>query len=199
MAKINELIVEPFYDLLCVGEEKKTKHIGARLLDAGDIIQTLSGWTTLGYGRVQLPVFKTPLLWKQNFRGKMIETHNGIQAMDEAISEMSLECNPKDSNRALYLLAAPTAEMNMDLVKELGDYLAGVASEAIIRYGDYPRRGRMLTITVILSHYKRVDKIKKYYDSFPDAMEKTARIESDTDVVFEELEEASYKVPSLLG
>lgn len=199
MAKINELIVEPFYDLLCVGEEKKNKHIGARLLDAGDIIQTLSGWTTLGYGRVQLPVFRTPFLWKQNFRGKMVETHNGIQAMDEAISEMSLECNPKDANRALYLLAAPVAEMNMDLVKELGDYLAGIASEAIIRYGDYPRRGRVLTVTVILSHYKHVNKIKKYYDGFPDAMEKMERIESNTDVIFEELKDASFKIPSLLN
>jgi cell division GTPase FtsZ len=199
IAKINKLIVEPFYDLLCVGEEKKPKHIGARLLDAGDIMQTLSGWTTLGYGKLELPLIKLPFEWKHNFRGKMTETHNGIQTMDEAISEMSLECNPKDSNRALYLLAAPAMEMNMDLVKELGDYLAGIASEAIIRYGDYPRRGRMLTVTVILSHYKHVDKIKKYYDGFPDAMEKMERIESDTDVVFEELREASYKIPSLLS
>ncbi len=45
LTKINELIVEPFYNLLCAGEEKKAKHIGARMLDAGDIVQTLSGWT----------------------------------------------------------------------------------------------------------------------------------------------------------
>ena len=40
MAAINRLIAEPFYDLLRAGEEKKAKHIGVRLLDAGDIIQT---------------------------------------------------------------------------------------------------------------------------------------------------------------
>ena len=198
MAKINELVVEPFYDLLCVGEEKKPKHIGARLLDAGDTIQTLSGWTTIGYGKVPLPLFKLPFSWKPEFMGKMTETHKGIQAMDEAISELSLECNPKDSNRALYLLSAPVSEMNMDLVKELGDCLSGIASEAIIRYGDYPIRERKLTITVILSQFKRVDQIMKYYNEFPNATEKIEKIESDIDLMLDEMNDASFKIPSLL-
>ncbi len=199
MAKINELVVEPFYDLLCVGEEKKSKHIGARLLDAGDIMQTLSGWTTLGYGKLQLPLIKLPFGWKPDFMGKMTETHNGIHAMDEAMSELSLECNPKDSSRALYLLSAPVSEMNMDMVKELGDYLSGIASEAIIRYGDYPTRERKLTITVILSQFKRVDKIQKYYDEFPNAMQKISKAESDIKMILAEFENASFKVPSLLS
>ena len=38
MAGINQLIVEPFYDVLCAGEKKKVKHIGTRLLDVEDII-----------------------------------------------------------------------------------------------------------------------------------------------------------------
>ena len=60
--RINELIVEPFYDLLCAGEEKKSKYIGSRLIDAGDIIQTLSGWSVLGYGKSQLPLLRLPLV-----------------------------------------------------------------------------------------------------------------------------------------
>jgi cell division GTPase FtsZ len=198
MAGINELVVEPFYDLLCAGEEKKPKHIGARLLDAGDIMQTLSGWTTLGYGKLQLPLFRLPFEWKPNYRGKIAETHNGIQVMDEAISELSLECSLKDSNRALYLLSAPASEMNMDLVKELGEYLAEVSPGAIIRCGDYPRRERTLTITVILSQFTHVDKIKNYYDEFPNAMKKIEKIESGIEVILREFEEASFNIPSLL-
>ncbi len=53
LANINALIAEPFYNILCTGEEKKPKNIGAKLLDAGDIIQTLVGWTTIGYGKSQ--------------------------------------------------------------------------------------------------------------------------------------------------
>jgi len=198
MAKINELIVEPFYDVFCAGEEKKVKHIGTRLLDAGDIIQTLAGWTILGYGKSQLSLIRLPYERMRNFRRKSTETHKGIQAMDSAVSELSLECNPKDSSRALYLLSAPAVEMNMDLVKELGDYLKDVASEAIIRYGDYPRRGGALTITAILSELKRVEKVKKYYDRFPEAIKKKNRIEEDIEAGLEELADASVAIPSLL-
>jgi hypothetical protein len=52
--RINALIVEPFYNLLCAGEEKKPKYIGSKLLDAGDIIQTLVGWTVIGYGKSEV-------------------------------------------------------------------------------------------------------------------------------------------------
>jgi cell division GTPase FtsZ len=198
MAKINKLIVAPFYDLLCVGEEKKVKNIGARLLDAGDIMQTLSGWTIIGYGESSLPLLRLPFEWKRNFQRKSTETHKGIQAMDGAVSELSLECDPKDSSRALYLLSAPTKEMNMDLVKELGEYLKDVASEAIIRYGDYPRGSGALTITVILSGLKRVARVKQIYDRFPEAMERKKKIEEDMVNGVAELADASDTVPSLL-
>ena len=41
-------------------EEKKRKNIGARLLDAGDIIQTIGGWTVLGYGKSELSAIRLP-------------------------------------------------------------------------------------------------------------------------------------------
>ena len=113
MAAINQLIVEPFYDLLCAGEEKKAKRIGTRLLDAGDIARTLIGWTVLGYGKSELPPFRLPFMRSRNFRKKSTETHKGIQAMDQAVSNLSLKCNPEDSCSALYLLSAPSVEMNM--------------------------------------------------------------------------------------
>ena len=130
IAKINEMIVEPFYNLLSAGEEKKAKHIGAKMLDAGDIMQTISGWTAIGYGKSQLPLIRLPFERSRNFRTKSVETHKGIQAMDEAISEISIQCNPTDSARALYLITAPSKEMNMDLIKELGEHLRSVAPEA---------------------------------------------------------------------
>src|SRR4030042_1297264 len=50
LLQINTLMVEPFYNLLCAGEETHRRHIGARMVDAGDIIQSLVGWTVIGYG-----------------------------------------------------------------------------------------------------------------------------------------------------
>ena len=198
MAVINHLIAEPFYDLLCAGEEKKAKHIGSRLLDAGDIFQTLAGWTVLGHSKSQLSAIRLPFYRTRNFRKKSTETHKGIQAMDGAMSELSLKCNPKDAGRALYLLSAPSIEMNMDLVKELGDYLREVASEAIIRYGDYPRERSALGVSVILSELKRVDKVKEYYDNLPDLMENKEKRQEDSEAKLKELIDAATAVPSLL-
>ncbi len=83
--------------------------------------------------------------------------------MDEAVSELSLKCSPMDAGRALYLLSAPAREMNMELIKDLGDYLRDIASEAIIRNGDYPRERGMLDVTVILSELSDVEKVREYY------------------------------------
>jgi len=196
--KINALIAEPFYNLLCCGEEKKSKYIGVRLLDAGDIMQTLAGWTVIGYGRSEVPLIRLPFSGSNNFRKKSVEIHRGLQAMDEAVSELSLKCNPMDAGRALYLISAPAKEMNMELVKDLGDYLRDIASEAIIRNGDYPRERGVLDVTVMLSELSDVEKIRNYYtesSSFiPEVKKRQRRAESK----LSKIEEAAKDIPSLL-
>ncbi|MFC1903153.1 tubulin/FtsZ family protein [Chloroflexota bacterium] len=197
MTAINHLIAEPFYDLLCAGEEKKAKHIGARLLDTGDIMETLAGWTVLGYGVSQLPIIRNPF-GQRNFRKKSTETHNGLRAMNQAISNLSLTCDPNYSSSALYVLSAPAQEMNMDTVKELGDCLSGVAPKATIRYGDYPRGGNTLTITVMLSRLNYVEKVKEYYDKMPNLIQEKETTQEEGEAKLKELIDASMKVPSLV-
>ena len=197
IAKINALIVEPFYNLLCAGEEKKAKYIGARILDAGDIIQTLVGWTVIGHGKSPLPKLKL-LLGTRDFRKKSTETHKGIQAMDEALSELSLTCNPANVGRALYLLAAPANEMNMELVKELGSCIRDFAPEAIIRNGDYPRGSGALDVTVILSDLSDVEKVRKYYSESASFMSQVTRKQEQAKSKLKGIEEAGKDIPSLL-
>ena len=164
LARINATIVEPFYNLLCAGEENKPKYIGAKMLDAGDIIQTLSGWTTIGYGRSKTSLFGSIFSGKKrNFRDKATETQKGTQAMDAAISGLSLKCNPMDSKRALYLVSAESKEINMDLIKDMGTYIKNIAPEAVIRSGDYPREKGSLDVTLILSELSDVEKIRNYF------------------------------------
>jgi len=197
-ALINNLIVEPFYNLLCAGEEQKRKRIGSKLLDAGDILQTLSGWTVIGYGKTPLKLVRFPFERTRNFRKKSTETHKGIEAMDEAISQLSLKCNPTDAGRALYLLSAPAKEMNMDLIKELGDYLRDITSGAIIRNGDYPRDSGMLDVTVILSELKDVAKIRDYYSKSGEFIIEMKRRQEETESKLKVIDEAAKDIPSLL-
>lgn len=197
LSQINSLMVEPFFNLLCAGEETRRRNIGARMVDAGDIIQSLVGWTVIGYGRSQLPTWKF-FSWGRNFRKKSTETHRGIQAMDEALSELSVKCNPAESGRALYLVSAPHKEMNMDLVKDLGEYLRDMAPEAVIRNGDYPREKNMIDVTLVLSELGAVEKIKTYYETATQFIHASKGREKQAEGKLKEIEEASKDIPTLL-
>jgi len=160
-ADINTRVVTPFYNLLCPGEETNRKYIGARVLDAGDIVQTLAGWTVIGHSTVDIRRIKF-FDGKLDFRDKATATSRGVQAMNQALSTLSLRCSPADAKRALYLLTAPPKEMTVDMIKQISSYLKNIAPEAIIRSGDYPR-GKTLDITVILSELINSRKIMDYF------------------------------------
>ncbi len=163
LATINSQAVEPFYNLLCAGEETNKKYIGSKTLDAGDIIQTLAGWTVIGEGKSSIRR-RVPLFGQaHDFRDKMSETSKAAHAMDEAMGELSLTCNPKNAGRALYLVTAPPGEMKMEVMQQLGDNLKTVAPNALTRSGDYPRQKGSLSVTMILSDISSARKITNYF------------------------------------
>ena len=198
LSKINALITEPFYNLLCAGEEKKPKYIGAKILDAGDIIQTLTGWTAIGYGRSEISLTKKILSRTRDFRNKATEARKGTQAMDQAISGLSLKMNPIDSKRALYLVSAPPKEMNVDLIKELGTYLKSLAPEAVIRTGDYPREKRLLDITVILSELSDVERVRGYFTKTISLISALKKRQEGIEGKYREIEVTLKDIPSLI-
>ena len=197
LAKINAQVVEPFYNLLCAGEEKKSKYIGAKIIDAGDIMQTLVGWTVIGYGRAHIPRFKFPFS-VTNFREKATETQKGIQSMNDAIGELSLKCSPSDAKRALYLISGPADEMSMNLVNEIGSSLKRIATEAIIRSGDYPRVKHSLDVTLILSELVNVSKVMGYFTKAIHHISSDKRRDEGIEYEQKEMEEAFRDMPSLL-
>ena len=198
LAKINEMIAAPFYNLLCAGEEKKHKYIGAKILDAGDIIQTVVGWTVIGYGKQPISLARQFLTRTHDFRNKASEAQKGTQAMDEAISGLSLKCNPIDSKRALYLVSAPPQEMNVDLIKELGTYLKALAPEAVIRSGDYPREKSLLDVTVILSELSDVEKVRSYFTKTISLMTTLKKRQEGVESRYRGIEITLKDIPSLL-
>ncbi len=198
LARINAMIVAPFYNLLCAGEEKKAKYVGAKTLDAGDIMQTVRGWTVIGYGKSQLAQLRLPFVRSRDFHKKSIEIHKGIEAMDEAIGELSLKCNPADAGRALYLVSAPAKELHMEMIKELGDYLRSVASGAVIRNGDYPRERALVDVTVLLSELGDVEKIRQYYTESASLIPAMQRRQEEIESKLQEIDESSKDIPSLL-
>ncbi|MFB0559168.1 MAG: tubulin/FtsZ family protein [Dehalococcoidales bacterium] len=197
LAKINSLVVEPFYNLLCAGEEKKPKYIGAKILDAGDIIQTVSGWTVIGYGKSQIPLFKFPF-GTPHFRDKAGESQKGAEVINDAISELSLKCNPSDAKKALYLLCAAPEEMNMNMINEIGSAVKRIATEAIIRSGDYPRGKRSLDVTLILSELINVGKVMEYFTKAIRYISYYEKRWQGIEYEHKGIEEAFKDIPSLL-
>jgi len=197
LSKINARIVEPFYNMLCAGEEKKPRYIGAKILDAGDIMQTLSGWTIIGYGKSDMPLLKLPFK-TSSFREKGEENQKATEAMNDAISELSLKCNPSEAMRALYLLSGPPQEMYINLVNEIGSSLKRIAPEAIIRSGDYPREKRSLYITLILSEFTSIPKVMDYFTKAIQYMSSHKRKREGLEFEHRGIEEAFRGIPSLL-
>ena len=196
--KINYMLVKPFYNLLCAGEETKAKNVGSRVVDAGDIIQTLSGWTVIGFGKSPIPKIKILTKEKRDFRDKTAETEKGSQAMDEALGDLSLKCNATDARKALYLLTAPPEEMSMDLINELSGSLKNMATQAIIRSGDYPRGDRSLEITVILSELVNSKKVVSYFNKTINYLAMAKRRRGGLEFEQKDIEEAFRDIPSLL-
>ncbi len=159
IAEINKAIAEPFYGLLCAGEETKRRHIGVGMLAASDILNMLEGWTTIGYGKTLIPVITLP--WDKTGD----ETTSGRKAMDEALSELSIQCDTKKATKALYLVSAPEKEIGTDLIKYLGEYLKNIAPDASLRYGDYPIEKGLIDVTVVLSGFPTMEKIESYFET----------------------------------
>ena len=198
LAKINYLVIKPFFNLLCAGEETDAKYIGSKVLDAGDIIQTLSGWAVIGYGKASVPRIRFPFEEKLDFREKSTKTQKGSQAMNEALSELSLRCNPTDARKALYLLTAPPEEMSMDLINELSASLKRMATEAIIRSGDYPRGKGLMDVTVILSELISSRKVMDYFTKTIAYIDSAGRRRGGIEYGYRGIEEALKDIPSLL-
>jgi cell division GTPase FtsZ len=165
MDRINRMIAEPFYDLMCAGEVTRPQYVGSRTVDGGDIIASLEGWGTIGLGRTELPSFRFPWeIRKKTFREKALESFRGTRALDAAISDLSLTCDPKDAGKAIYIISGPEREMNMDMIKSISDYIKELAPNALIRGGDFPGEKHFIDVTLILSQLSFVPRIAEFYE-----------------------------------
>jgi cell division GTPase FtsZ len=196
--RINRMIAEPFYDLMCAGEVTRAKYVGSRTIDAGDIIASLEGWTAIGLGRNELPSFRFPWeIRKKTFRDKALESFRGTQALDATISDLSLTCDPKDAGKAIYIISGPERELNMDMVKSVSDYIKELASNALIRGGDFPGEKHFIDVTLIFSQLSFVPRIKEFYEQATQyAQEHQGQLEQ-TKKRIESLAELSKDLPTL--
>ncbi len=164
MEKANKEIVYQFYDLLCAGEMAGPKYAGGKVLDAGDIIQTFAGWTSIGTGKAPLG---TPLLpWKrtETFDEKGSETLRAIEAMNMALMRLSVDCKLEDAGRALFLISAPPRQANVDMIKVLANRMRELAPNAELRNGSFFGAKNFVQVTVAVSELIYLDRVRTLYE-----------------------------------
>jgi cell division GTPase FtsZ len=198
MERINRMVAEPFYDFLCAGEVTKRKYVGARTIDAGDIIASLEGWTAIGIGRTQLPSFRFP--WeinKRGFRDKATESFRGSQSLDATLSDLSVACSPQDASKAVYIISGPAKELNLDMVKSLSDQICELSPNSVIRGGDFPGEKHFIDVTLILSQLSFVPRIKDFYEKATRYSEEYREQIESTQQKIQALSELGRSLPNL--
>jgi cell division GTPase FtsZ len=196
-AKINELMVEPFYDLLSAGEEEKSRYLGASMADFGNIRETLAGWTAIGCGQAPLPSGGLFGRWR-SFRSKAADRHAVIQAVEEAISQLPVDCQPANAEKVLYLVLAPADDMKPELFHELGGFLKRVAPGATLRSSGYPRGRGEMNVTVVLSGLTSIERIKGYYNIVGGLVRKVKNRQAEAEKKARAMAAAAREIPSLL-
>jgi len=160
----NQEILTPFYDLLCASEVSGSKYAGARTLGVGDIIRTISGFTAIGKGKVRISLARFFSKRLPTFREKGVETLKALEALNLALSRLSVDCDPRESGRALYLLSAPSQEISIDMAMALGNRLRELTNTGEIRGGDLSGEQTAIQVIVALSELTYIEKVKNYYD-----------------------------------
>ena len=86
----------------------------------------------------------------------------------------------------------------MELIKELSASLKNIATEAIIRSGDYPREKGSLGVTVVLSGLISSRKVMAYFTKTINYIALTKRRRGEIEHEHRGIEEAFRDIPSLL-
>jgi cell division GTPase FtsZ len=164
MATVNREIAFTFYDLLCAGEMTGAKNVGTNVLDAGDIKQCLAGWSAIGVGRAELSESLLPWKKSQDFKEKGSVTLKVVEAMNQALLHLSVDCKLENAGRSLYLLSVPARHANMEMVKVLGDRLRELAPNAEMREGSFYGSDGYTQVTVLVSELIYLERIRQFYE-----------------------------------
>jgi len=158
--KINEEIAGTFFDLCCAGEERNTKYLGSKIIDAGDIRQSIDGLTAIGRGEVALPSFR----WTQSqYKGVIVDQSSTFGALKAAVSGASVNFQFGDARKILMLASAPKGVISTSIMEEMSNWLNSKAPKAIVRLGDYPRRSSEIVVSMISSRLTSVPRLEEIY------------------------------------
>jgi len=192
---INEQMVKNFFDLFCAGEEKTRKYVGSTVVDAGDIKQSLEGISTIGRGEIALSTFHR---WtKDHYREASKASASLAGALGQAINNLCLRINMEDARTILALVCAPKDVITMSALAEISHSLEGRSPHSVVRIGDYPRRGREVSVTLIFSTLTAVERMESLFVRAGDLLRKRQEIEQEAELKIGQMYARGAEIPTL--
>lgn len=194
LEEINQIIAMNFYDLCCAGEEHRRKYVGSKVIDAGDIRQSLSGISAVGRGEVDLPLIRwNPARYRQGIK----ENSLVFSALRQAETNLGLGIDLEYARKILILVTGPKDYISITVLEEIFNYLENKVPKAVIRIGDYPRRNHEVSVTLIASELVRVGRIEHMFTQAEYFMKRRDEINRDTITKIELMRELNSQIPTL--
>ncbi len=192
---INQQMVRNFFDLFCAGEEHNHEYIGSKVVDGGDIIQSLQGISTIGRGEIALSTFHR---WnRENYREATKANSSLVGAYNQALNNLSLRINTEDARAMLAMVCSPKDVITMSAMAEINNSLQARAPKAIIRLGDYPRRDKEVSVSVVFSTVTASDRVESLFRRAEDLIQRKKTVETETEDRIRRLYELGSEIPVL--
>lgn len=192
---LNRDMVKNFYDLFSAGEERKQKYIGSKVIDAGDIKESLEGLSAIGRGEISLSSFYR---WRRESYQEGVKQHaTAAGALQQAEDNLSLSIRLEDASKILVLVSAPKDVITLGLLEGISSFVQERAPKAVVRIGDYPRRGKEISVTIVASKLTKVARVEELYTRAQGLFGKHEEIEREQDQKIKRMQALAKGLPTL--
>lgn len=183
---MNEEVARRFSIILGAGEETLSRGVGEKVVDASEIINTLStgGISSVGYAREEVgpasPAGKVPLLGSLlggRKRGSIETLDNTTRIVSlvrrAVMGRLTIPCDVTTAEKALVLVAGPPDFLDRKGVEKARIWIEELIEGTEVRGGDYPVPGsNYVADVVVLSGVSEVPRIKELQKQALEAQER---------------------------
>ncbi len=189
--RINDEIARRFGVLFTAGAVDDGDVVGESIVDASEIINTLStgGVSTVGYAAETIEADEKGGLLSR-FRGEeTVDTATATNRITSAVRQatlgrLTLPCSVDSADRALVVVGGPPEQLNRQGIERAREWVAEEAGTMEVRGGDYPLPGsEHVAGAVLLSNVTdvpRIEELQQVAVETQDTIEAT-RSESERD------------------
>ncbi|MBI4362878.1 MAG: cell division protein [Euryarchaeota archaeon] len=194
-ASMNEELARRFGIVLGAGEQTQAGRVGEKVVDASEIINTLStgGISSIGYAREELSgpkgmgggLFKK----KRTSMDSLDSTTRIVSLVRRAVmGRLTIPCDVTTAEKALVLVAGPPEHLDRKGVEKARIWIEELIEGTEVRGGDYPvPNSKFVADVVVLSGVSDIPRIKELQKQAIEAQEKIKEFATKKDKKITEL------------